>query len=84
MTGKGVDRHLFCLYVVSKYLELDSPFLKVNQIRFDDIRNPSNGPAANFSESFLFPKRQNTYLKPELYLLTSSPEAIPQKFYNAL
>ena len=30
MTGKGVDRHLFCLYVVSRYLELDSPFLKVN------------------------------------------------------
>ena len=30
MTGKGVDRHLFCLYVVSKYLELDSPFLKVS------------------------------------------------------
>ncbi|KAG5668795.1 hypothetical protein PVAND_016721 [Polypedilum vanderplanki] len=28
MTGKGVDRHLFCLYVVSKYLEIDSPFLK--------------------------------------------------------
>ena len=28
MTGKGVDRHLFCLYVVSKYLELDLPFLK--------------------------------------------------------
>ncbi len=29
MTGKGVDRHLFCLYVVSRYLELESPFLKV-------------------------------------------------------
>jgi carnitine O-palmitoyltransferase 1 len=28
MTGKGVDRHLFCLYVISKYLEVDSPFLK--------------------------------------------------------
>lgn len=28
MTGKGVDRHIFCLYVVSKYLEIDSPFLK--------------------------------------------------------
>ena len=28
MTGKGVDRHFFCLYVVSKYLELDIPFLK--------------------------------------------------------
>lgn len=27
MCGKGVDRHLFCLYVVSKYLEVDSPFL---------------------------------------------------------
>lgn len=28
MVGKGIDRHLFCLYVISKYLELDSPFLK--------------------------------------------------------
>ncbi|VDO98710.1 unnamed protein product [Soboliphyme baturini] len=28
MCGKGVDRHLFCLYVVDRYLELDSPFLK--------------------------------------------------------
>ncbi|XP_058815518.1 carnitine O-palmitoyltransferase 1, liver isoform isoform X1 [Topomyia yanbarensis] len=28
MCGMGIDRHLFCLYVVSKYLELDSPFLK--------------------------------------------------------
>ncbi|XP_037547327.1 carnitine O-palmitoyltransferase 1, liver isoform isoform X2 [Nematolebias whitei] len=28
MTGGGIDRHLFCLYVVSKYLGLESPFLK--------------------------------------------------------
>lgn len=28
MCGNGIDRHLFCLYVVSKYLEVDSPFLK--------------------------------------------------------
>ncbi|KAG4080232.1 hypothetical protein HA402_010724 [Bradysia odoriphaga] len=28
MCGRGVDRHLFALYVVSKYLEIDSPFLK--------------------------------------------------------
>lgn len=28
MLGKGIDRHFFCLYVVSKYLEQDSPFLK--------------------------------------------------------
>ncbi|XP_014867063.1 PREDICTED: carnitine O-palmitoyltransferase 1, liver isoform-like [Poecilia mexicana] len=27
MTGAGIDRHLFCLYVVSKYLGVDSPFL---------------------------------------------------------
>lgn len=28
MTGKGIDRHLFCLYVVSKYLGIESAFLK--------------------------------------------------------
>ncbi|KAJ0029697.1 hypothetical protein NQD34_004694 [Periophthalmus magnuspinnatus] len=28
MTGQGIDRHLFCLYVVSKYLGEDSAFLK--------------------------------------------------------
>lgn len=28
MCGKGIDRHLFCLYVVSKYLEVKSPFLE--------------------------------------------------------
>ncbi|XP_054454336.1 carnitine O-palmitoyltransferase 1, liver isoform-like isoform X2 [Anoplopoma fimbria] len=28
MTGAGIDRHLFCLYVVSKYLRVESPFLK--------------------------------------------------------
>lgn len=33
MCGKGIDRHLFCLYVVSKYLEVDSPFLKVVSIK---------------------------------------------------
>ena len=27
MSGNGVDRHLFCLYVVSKYLKIESPFL---------------------------------------------------------
>lgn len=28
MTGSGIDRHLLCLYIVSKYLGVDSPFLK--------------------------------------------------------
>merc|ERR1719402_2025170 len=27
MTGDGVDRHLFCLYVVSQYLKVKVPFL---------------------------------------------------------
>lgn len=27
MTGCGIDRHLFCLYLVSKYLGISSPFL---------------------------------------------------------
>ncbi|KAI7792261.1 carnitine O-palmitoyltransferase 1, liver isoform isoform X2 [Triplophysa rosa] len=28
MTGAGIDRHLLCLYIVSKYLGEESPFLK--------------------------------------------------------
>ncbi|XP_069621599.1 carnitine O-palmitoyltransferase 1, muscle isoform [Ranitomeya imitator] len=28
MTGKGIDRHLFCLFLVSKYLGTESPFLQ--------------------------------------------------------
>lgn len=28
MAGRGIDRHLFCMYVVAKYLELESPFLQ--------------------------------------------------------
>lgn len=28
MCGEGVDRHMFCLYVVSKYLGEESPFLQ--------------------------------------------------------
>ncbi|XP_051512130.1 carnitine O-palmitoyltransferase 1, liver isoform-like [Myxocyprinus asiaticus] len=28
MMGAGIDRHLFCLYIVSKVMDIDSPFLK--------------------------------------------------------
>lgn len=28
MCGKGVDRHLFCLYIISRYLETENDFLK--------------------------------------------------------
>ncbi|XP_054719509.1 carnitine O-palmitoyltransferase 1, liver isoform-like [Uloborus diversus] len=27
MCGQGIDRHLFCLYVVARYLNVESPFL---------------------------------------------------------
>ena len=27
MVGEGIDRHLFCLYVMSKYLKIESEFL---------------------------------------------------------
>lgn len=28
MCGRGVDRHLFCLYIISRYLETENDFLK--------------------------------------------------------
>nr|XP_061812468.1 carnitine O-palmitoyltransferase 1, liver isoform-like [Nerophis lumbriciformis] len=28
MTGSGIDRHLFCLYIISKYTGVESPFLE--------------------------------------------------------
>lgn len=45
MTGKGIDRHIFCLYVISKYLEVDSPFLKEvlsEPWRLSTSQTPSN------------------------------------------
>lgn len=27
MVGEGIDRHLFCLYIMSKYLKIESEFL---------------------------------------------------------
>jgi len=37
MTGQGIDRHLFCLYVVSKYKKVESPFLQ--RVSFYFIKN---------------------------------------------
>ncbi|XP_017792711.1 PREDICTED: LOW QUALITY PROTEIN: carnitine O-palmitoyltransferase 1, liver isoform-like [Habropoda laboriosa] len=42
MCGKGIDRHLFCLYVVSKYLEVDSPFLKVSLCSLINLKKHPN------------------------------------------
>lgn len=49
MVGNGIDRHLFCLYVVSKYLEVDSPFLKVIILSFKTTSN--NNEVRNSIES---------------------------------
>lgn len=61
MTGKGIDRHLFCLYVISKYLGTDSPFLQ--EVRQDGHQHterkcystvfvlPLNKQAAEFKET---------------------------------
>lgn len=46
MTGSGIDRHLLCLYIVSKYLGIDSLFLK-------KVRRISE----SFSFSSIFTKR---------------------------
>ena len=80
MTGKGVDRHLFCLYVVSKYLELDSPFLKVNRISLMIWDTLQMDWRRTFLILFFSP---NGKIHTELYLCTSSPETIPQESHNA-
>lgn len=33
----GIDRHLFCLYVMSRYCNEESPFLKKVSIKFITI-----------------------------------------------
>lgn len=41
MTGAGIDRHLFCLYVVSKYLGISSPFLAKVSVDGGCVLHPS-------------------------------------------
>lgn len=51
MTGAGIDRHLFCLYVVSKYLQVESPFLKEVHFLFSAVfMFTSEGPVATWGE----------------------------------
>lgn len=40
MSGQGVDRHLFALYIVSQFLHLQSPFL--DQVRVRGKREAGN------------------------------------------
>lgn len=51
MTGAGIDRHLFCLYVVSKYLGVDSPFLKEVRFLSDSLYNSVTGSAQHCRSS---------------------------------
>ncbi|CAF3913071.1 unnamed protein product [Rotaria magnacalcarata] len=51
MTGKGIDRHLFCLYVLSKYLEIDSPFLQ--QVLHEPWKLSTSQTPANYDDQRL-------------------------------
>uniref|UniRef100_A0A8C7MVZ2 Carnitine O-palmitoyltransferase 1, muscle isoform n=1 Tax=Oncorhynchus kisutch TaxID=8019 RepID=A0A8C7MVZ2_ONCKI len=59
MTGSGIDRHLFCLYIMSKYLSIDSPFLKqvcgcdVNTIIHRFTLTPSPFSLSNIRQAML-------------------------------
>ena len=80
MTGKGVDRHLFCLYVVSKYLELDSPFLKVKLIRYNNLENLRPTASISFRSLFFSPSS-----KQMPHLLTCiSPDFAALRHHNSL
>ncbi|KAI0209134.1 Carnitine O-palmitoyltransferase 1, liver [Lamellibrachia satsuma] len=69
MTGKGIDRHLFCLYVVSKYLEVESPFLK--EVLSEPWRLSTSQMVQNSLVSFKTPHQQTDKLD-----LSSNPELI--------
>ncbi|KAM5248016.1 carnitine O-palmitoyltransferase 1, liver isoform [Ctenodactylus gundi] len=57
MTGAGIDRHLFCLYVVSKYLAVESPFLK--EVLAEPWRLSTSQTPQQLSELFDFVKYPN-------------------------
>ena len=80
MTGKGVDRHLFCLYVVSKYLELDSPFLKVKLIMCNNLENLRPTTSISFQSLFFSPSSKQM---PQL-LTCISPDFAALRHHNSL
>lgn len=58
MSGCGIDRHLFCLYVVSKYLGVSSPFLqevKDCQLQCHPVEKSNNGVAVKLSMIYFLP-----------------------------
>ncbi|XP_074083251.1 carnitine O-palmitoyltransferase 1, muscle isoform [Macrotis lagotis] len=61
MTGAGIDRHLFCLYIVSKYLGLHSPFLA--QVLSEPWRL-STSQTAQFQIRMFDPEKYPNHLAP--------------------
>merc|ERR550539_519111 len=57
MTGRGVDRHLFCLFVVSKYLEIEEPFLK--EVLSEPWRLSTSQTTSNQTNKFDLKKHPN-------------------------
>lgn len=87
MTGQGIDRHLFCLYVVSKYLGEDSAFLKEvwrgAALPFLDWRchshrceNSTNDAFQVLSEPWRLSTSQTPLQQLELFDLVKHPEYV--------
>lgn len=87
MTGQGIDRHLFCLYVVSKYLGEDSAFLKEvwrgATLPFVDWRchwhwceNSTNDAFQVLSEPWRLSTSQTPLQQLELFDLVKHPEYV--------
>lgn len=83
MTGQGIDRHLFCLYVVSKYLGEDSAFLKEVwsgagvTLSFHLMRKSSTRDAFQvLSEPWRLSTSQTPLQQLELFDLAKHPEYV--------
>ncbi|GAB5574401.1 carnitine O-palmitoyltransferase 1 [Prionailurus iriomotensis] len=62
MTGAGIDRHLFCLYVVSKYLGVSSPFLAEVSIVLSEPWRLSTSQIAQFQIRMFDPEQYPNHL----------------------
>lgn len=72
MTGKGIDRHLFCLYVVAKYLELKSPFLEEllsEPWRMSTSQTPHGQSQKVLDEVKKYPELKVKYFKKNLTII---------------
>lgn len=92
MTGAGIDRHLFCLYVVSRYLGVESPFLdKVPQLRVLSPRLPFQQNRLSLISRDMAKSREPWETQPgrgggepQSKDLKPVPKAVPKTYHQAL